>query len=95
MKRSICADREAWWIKKAEKMEATNNAGNVRRLFQLIRTTGPRKPTVNETIKDRQGILISNKEVRLDRWGEHFEEQFNLPRAAVQSDTNLLQNHGQ
>ena len=86
MKRSIPADREAWWTKKAEEMEAANNAGNVRRLFQLIHTTGPCKPTVNETIKDRQGILISNEEKRLELWAEHFEEQFNLPYAAVQSD---------
>ena len=66
MKHSIRADREAWWIKKAEEMKAANNAGNVGRLFQITHTTGPRKPTVNGTIKDRQGILISNKEERLD-----------------------------
>ena len=52
----------------------------------IIRTTVPCKPTVSETIKDRQGILISNKEKRLDRWAEHFKEQFNLLHASVQSD---------
>ena len=61
-------------------------ASFVRRIFQLIHITGPRKPTVSETIRDQQGVLISNKEKRLDRWAEHFEEQFNLPHASVQSD---------
>ena len=79
----MCADREAWWIKKTEEMEAANNPGNIRRLFQLIRSTGPRRPTVSETIKDHQGILISEKKERLDRWADHFEEQFNWPAAAV------------
>ena len=58
-------------------MEAANNAGNVRRLFQLIRATGPQKSSVSETIKDKLGTIITNKEERLDRWAEYFEEQFN------------------
>ena len=82
VKRSVCADREAWWTKKTGEMETANNSGNIRRLFQLIRSTGPRRPTVSETIKDHQGVLISKKE-RLDRRADHFEEQFNWPAAAV------------
>ena len=77
MKHSIFEDREAWWTKKAEEMEATNNAGNVRKFFQLNRTTGPHKRTVSETNEDRQGMLISNKEKQLDQWVKHFEEQLN------------------
>ncbi|GAA49448.1 ATP-binding cassette transporter [Clonorchis sinensis] len=53
-------------IDKAKEMEETQKAGNARRLFQLIRATGPRKPPVSETIKDRNGTTISNKEERLD-----------------------------
>jgi hypothetical protein len=81
VKMSVRADREAWWTKKAEEMEEAKNAGNVRRLFQLIRATGPRKPMVSETIKNHNGSLISNKSERLDRWAEHFEQQFNWPPA--------------
>jgi len=77
VKVSVRADRESWWNKKAEEMEAANNAGNVRRLFQLIRATGPQKSSVSETIKDKLGTIITNKEERLDRWAEYFEEQFN------------------
>ena len=61
VKCSIRAEHEAWKTKKAKNMEAVKNAVNVRTLFQIIRTTGSRKLTVRETIKDRQGILISNK----------------------------------
>ncbi|GAA49414.1 Rho GTPase-activating protein 39, partial [Clonorchis sinensis] len=64
-------------------MEEAQKSGNARRLFQLIRATGPQKPPVSETIKDRNGVTISNKEERLDRWAEYFEQQLSwLPAGA-------------
>ena len=71
-------------------METANNAGNVRRLFQLIRATGPQKPSVSETIKDKQGTIITNQEERLDRWTEYFEEQFNLSPSTVSLDLHTV-----
>ena len=81
VKLSVRADREAWWTRKAEEMEDAKNAGNVRRLFHLIRSTGPRKPLVSETIRDQNGSLICNKAERLDRWAQYFEQQFSWPPA--------------
>ncbi|GAA56659.1 ATP-binding cassette transporter [Clonorchis sinensis] len=66
VKASVQADREVWWTQKAKEMEEAHKSGNARKLFQLIRATGPRKPPVSETIKDRNGVTISNKEERLD-----------------------------
>ncbi|GAA48171.1 craniofacial development protein 2 [Clonorchis sinensis] len=71
---SVRADREAWWTQKAKEMEEAQKTGNARRLFQLIRATGPRKPPVSETIKHQNGTTISNKETSLDRWAEYFEQ---------------------
>ena len=79
--RSIRADREAWWTRKAEEMEQAQKSGNARKLFQLIRATGPRKPTVSEVVKDKNGSIIFNQGERLDRWTEYFSEQFNWPSA--------------
>ncbi|GAA53500.1 craniofacial development protein 2 [Clonorchis sinensis] len=45
---SVKADREVWWTQKAKEMEEAQKSGNTRRLFQLIRATGPRKPPVSE-----------------------------------------------
>ncbi|GAA48298.1 ATP-binding cassette transporter [Clonorchis sinensis] len=67
---SVQADREVWWTQKAKEMEEAQKSGNARRLFQMIGATGPRKPPVSETIKDRIGLTIWNKEERLDRWAE-------------------------
>ncbi|KER31357.1 hypothetical protein T265_02407 [Opisthorchis viverrini] len=52
-------------------------------LFQLIRATGPRKPPVSEIIKHQNGTTISNKEERLDRWAEYFEQQLSWPPAGT------------
>ncbi|GAA49321.1 ATP-binding cassette transporter [Clonorchis sinensis] len=83
VKVSVQADREVWWTQKAKEMEEAHKSGNARRLFQLIRATGPRKPPVSETIKDRNGVTISNKEERLDRWAEYFEQQLSRQPAGA------------
>ncbi|GAA57294.1 COBW domain-containing protein 1 [Clonorchis sinensis] len=87
VKLSVRADREAWWTRKAQEMEDAKNAGNVRRLFHLIRSTGPRKPLVSETIRDQNGSLICNKAERLDRWAQYFEQQFSWPPATSNQET--------
>ena len=81
LKRSLRSDREAWWTKKAEEMEAASNLGDARRLYQLIRSTGPKNISVSETINERDGTLICNQQRRLARWAEHFQEQFSWPPA--------------
>ncbi|KER30501.1 hypothetical protein T265_03110 [Opisthorchis viverrini] len=70
-------------VKKVKEMEEAQKAGNSRRLFQLIRATGPRKPPVNETIKHQNGTIISNKEERVDRWAKYFEQQLSWPPAGT------------
>ncbi|KER19715.1 hypothetical protein T265_11584 [Opisthorchis viverrini] len=55
----------------------------IRRQVKLIRATGPRKPPVSESIKHQDGTTISNKEERLDRWAEYFEQQMSGPPAGT------------
>ncbi|GAA47265.1 anoctamin-1, partial [Clonorchis sinensis] len=90
-------------VKKAKEIEEPQESGNARKLFQLIRATGPRKPPVSETIKDRNGVTILNKEelrttiVMDTSWrpsGTHSSLLF--PRFPVyrQSDTVTVQATG-
>ncbi|KER23675.1 hypothetical protein T265_14585, partial [Opisthorchis viverrini] len=83
LKESLRSNREVWWTQKVKEMEEARKAGNARRLFQLIRATGPRKPPVSESIKHQNGTTISNKEERLDRWAEYFEQQMSWPPAGT------------
>ncbi|KER31004.1 hypothetical protein T265_02682 [Opisthorchis viverrini] len=72
--KSLRKDRELWWTSKAREMEKAFATGNSRVLYQLIRSTGPRKATVSETISEKDGSLIHSQKRRLERWAEHFEE---------------------
>ncbi|GAA56886.1 ATP-binding cassette transporter [Clonorchis sinensis] len=85
VKVSVQAERGVWWTQKAKEVEENQKAHNARRLFKLIRVTGPRKPPVSESIKDRNGVNISNGEERLDRWPEYFVQRLSWSAA----DTHL------
>ena len=54
-------------------------SGNSRALFQHIRSTGPKRPGVNETITEKDGSSIHSTKHRLKRWADYFKEQFNWP----------------
>ena len=69
------------------------NTSNARKLFQLNRATGSRKPTVSEIIKNGDGSIIANKEERLHRWTEYLSEQFNWPSATQLQDAEIPQEY--
>ena len=81
--RSLKQDRERWWIKKAQAIELAFASGNSRSLFHLVRSTGPRKVSVSEVIKEKNGSIITSQKRRLERWAEHFSEQFSCPPATT------------
>ncbi|KAH9587678.1 ATP-binding cassette sub- A member 3 [Schistosoma haematobium] len=82
---SLRKDREAWWSKRANELEAAAASGNYRKLFQLIRATGSKKSGVSETICEDDGRPITNIHRRLGRCAEFFEGQFNWPAAPATS----------
>ncbi|CAH8549785.1 unnamed protein product [Schistosoma margrebowiei] len=82
---SLRKDREAWWSKRANEMEAAAASGNYRELFQLTRATGSKKSGVSEKICEDDGMPITNIHRRLGRWAEFFEGKFNWPAAPATS----------
>jgi hypothetical protein len=60
-------------------MEKAFVTGNSRLLFSLSRREISRSNIVSETIREKDGSLIHNQTRRLDRWAEHFKEQFSWP----------------
>ncbi|CAH8290911.1 unnamed protein product, partial [Schistosoma intercalatum] len=85
--RSLRNDREQWWVAKAREMEKAAAIGNSRQLFRLVKETGIRNPTVSETISEKDGHIIHSQSRRLDRWAEHFRDQFNWPSATLRLPT--------
>ncbi|CAH8658448.1 unnamed protein product [Schistosoma rodhaini] len=85
--KSLRNDREQWWATKAKEMEKAAAVGNTRQLFRLIKETGIKKSSVSETISEKDGTLICSQPKRLERWAEHFKEQFSWPSATAQLPT--------
>ena len=81
--KSLRTDCEHWWVSKARELEKAGAIGNQRLFFQLIRQTGPKKTAVSETITEKTGPCITNHHRRLERWAEHFSEQFGSPQATL------------
>ncbi|CAH8590014.1 unnamed protein product [Schistosoma guineensis] len=77
--------REQWWVAKAREMKKA--IGNSRQLFRLVNETDIRNPTVSKTISEKDGHIIHSQFRRLDRWAEHFRDQFNWPSATLQFPT--------
>ena len=74
-------------VKTAAEMEIAHKSGNIRGLFQLIRSLGRRPTPVSETIGQMDGTRIHNQARRMDHWAEHFEAQFSW--ATVTNSPNL------
>ena len=81
--KSLRTDREHWWVSKARELEKAGAIGDQRLLFQLICQTGPKKITVSEIITEKTGSYITNQHRRLERWADHFAEQFGWPQTTL------------
>ncbi|VDP93606.1 unnamed protein product, partial [Echinostoma caproni] len=76
-------DREIKWTTRKSEMERPVAMGNSRKLFHLIRVTSRKALDVSETICEADGLPIHNQQRRLERWAEHFKEQFSWPPASA------------
>ena len=65
-------------------MEVAFASGNSCQLFRLIRTISGRRATVSESVTETDGSLIHNKQRRLSRWAEHFEQELGWPPAPLE-----------
>ncbi|CAH8675424.1 unnamed protein product [Schistosoma haematobium] len=84
LRKSLRNDREQWWVTKAKEMEKAATIGNTRQLYRLIKETGINKSSVSEIISEKDDTLICSQSRRLERWAEHFREQFSWPSATLQ-----------
>ncbi|VDP82839.1 unnamed protein product, partial [Schistosoma curassoni] len=73
-----------WRATKAKEMEKAAAIRNTRQLYRLIKETGINKSSVSEIISEKDDALTCSQSRRLERWAEHFREQFNWPSATLQ-----------
>ncbi|CAH8620726.1 unnamed protein product [Schistosoma mattheei] len=79
-------DREQWWATKAKEMEKAATIGNTTQLYRPIKEIGINKSSVSQTISKKDDTLICSQSRRLERWAEHFREQFSYSTIARQCE---------
>ena len=77
--RNMRKDKRKWADELAS--EAERAAGNVRmkELYQITKTLCNEKSKTCNTVKDKDGNLLTEDSERRKRWQEHFEEILNRP----------------
>ena len=78
VKRSAREDKRKWTEEKAEAAEKAAENGRSKELYTITKmlTGGKRRQTVG--VKDKQGVLRTEKSDRTERWKEHFSEILNI-----------------
>ncbi|MEM1223986.1 MAG: reverse transcriptase domain-containing protein, partial [Verrucomicrobiota bacterium] len=86
---AIQSDRDAYWTSIAEEMEKANRVGDIKRLYDLLKTASLTKKVTTHVVKDRNGVEIKSKSEALNRWSEHFEKLLNRPPPTGSDDIAL------
>ena len=79
VKKSIKRDKKEFVDKLAKEAEDAAHQGNMRELFDTIKTLSGKFSKVERPVKDKMGNTIPSEEQQRGRWKEHFEELLNRP----------------
>ncbi|PVD26786.1 hypothetical protein C0Q70_14464 [Pomacea canaliculata] len=79
VKRSAREDKRRFTHELTEEAETAATQGNMKRLYEIIRTLSGKSVNSNKPVKDKNGKTITNDAEQRDRWMEHFEEMLNRP----------------
>ena len=69
-------DKKAFLSNQCKEIEEKNRMGNTRDLFKKIRDTKGKFPAKMGTIKDRNGIDLTEADEIKKRWQEYTEELY-------------------
>jgi len=75
--RQINISKRRWTAEKAERAQNAAENGRHKELYNIIKQLTKRGNRQTAAVKSKDGELLKNKEARLARWKEHFEEVLN------------------
>jgi hypothetical protein len=81
-------DKRKYTEQLADKAQEAANLGNIKELYENKKLLSQRNWVRNKPIKDKQGVLITNKEKQYQRWKEHFQEVLNDHDGQTTPDNN-------
>ena len=77
VKRSVRKDKRDWVAEKAERAQNAAENGQQKELYSIVKQLAGQNMRQVSAVKSKDGELLKNKEARLARWKEHFEEILN------------------
>ena len=77
VKRSIRKDKRDWMAEKADRAQHAAENGQQKELYSIVKQLAGQSNRQAAAVKSKDGGLLKNKETRLARWKEHFEEVLN------------------
>ena len=79
-----------YWESLCARIEAARDSGNIKDMFDAIKTaTGPSAQTAG-VLKRKDGSVIEDKGQKLDRWIEHYSELYGVEGTANHDYVNSL-----
>ena len=79
IKRSVRVDKKNFYETIADDLIAADANGNSRRVHNAVRKlTGTKAPNI-DTVKDKNGKLITDTNDKIKQWANHFEQLLNRP----------------
>jgi exonuclease III len=79
VKGSARRDKQEWFNKCAEELEAAAKCNNQRKVYQLVKKMAGKRTPQPMAMKDKGGNILTEKEEVMCRWREHFQELLNRP----------------
>ena len=80
-KSQLKSDKQRWADEKAEAGETALSNGQLKDAFANFRQLRAATAAVSSPILDASGSLISDKQLKLKRWEDHFTQLLNRPPA--------------
>ena len=77
VKRSVREDKRMWMKHKAQKAQSAAENGRQKELYNIVKQLTGQNTKQTAAVKDKGGKLLKNKEAKIARWKEHFQEILN------------------
>jgi hypothetical protein len=82
-------DKRQWLDNLAEEAETSANNGNMKGVYDITKRICKEKPKQLDSVKDKNGKLLTKEiDVKL-RWKEHFQEVLNRPEPSIPAEIDM------
>ena len=93
VKKSMRRDKRQWLYRLADEAETSANDGNMKGVYHIAKLLSNERPKQIDSVKDKNGKVLTNENGVRKRWKEHFCEGLNRPNPSepAEIDNNQIE----